>query len=100
MLLPFENVYAIILHDNDFPPPKEESRSGNSVLFYTIAVRSNTQVLIKLWEFKFDPTRTLPNLSNNHKVLTRVKSCEDDLWIFLEDVETTEGSMNKDRYES
>ena len=70
VLLPFENVYAIILHDNDFPPPKEESRSGNSVLCN--AVRSNTQVLIKLWEFKFDPTRTLPNLSNNHKVLTRV----------------------------
>ena len=70
VLLPFENMYAIILHDNDFPPPKEESRSGNSVLCN--AVRSNTQVLIKLWEFKFDPTRTLPNLSNNHKVLTRV----------------------------
>ena len=67
VLLPFEIVYAIILHDNDFPSPKEKSCSGNSVLYN--AVRPNTQVLIKLSEFKFDPTLRVPNLSNNHKVL-------------------------------
>jgi len=89
VLLPFENMHAIILPENGFLPPittKEKSCSGNPTLYN--AVRSNTQVLI--------------NTSNNDKFLGRVKSCEDNLGIFLEDVKEmwTEGSTNKDRYVS